>query len=67
MFDFAPIRDIARKITVEDDPVKIDRFLARVYATTSKEFEGGQVRGSRPKAKSQRSRLSQNRLDSSPS
>lgn len=64
MFDFAPIRDIARKITVEDDPAKIDRYLARLYATVSKEFERRQVRGSRAKTKNHPTRRPQRRLNS---
>jgi hypothetical protein len=44
VFDFTSVRDISRKIVVEDDPVKIDRYLDRLYAAISKEFESTQTR-----------------------
>ena len=45
MFDFATVRDISRKIAIEDDPTKIDRFLARLHAIISKEIQITHTRG----------------------
>ena len=39
MFDFSRAREISRKITIEDDPVKIDKFLSNLHEIVSKEFE----------------------------
>ena len=41
MFDFAKVRSISRKIVLEDDPVKIDKFLAKLHATMTKELHLG--------------------------
>jgi hypothetical protein len=37
VFDFTKVRNISRKIVIEDDPVKIDRYLAKLHATVTKE------------------------------
>ena len=47
MFDFRRAREISRKITIEDDPVKIDKFLSNLHEIVSKEFEKGQMKQSR--------------------
>ena len=39
MFDFTKVRNISRKIVIEDDPVKIDRYLAKLHATVTREIE----------------------------
>ena len=47
MFDFSRVREISRKITIEDDPVKIDKLLSDLHEMVSKEFEKGQMKSSR--------------------
>ena len=47
MFDFSRAREISRKITIEDDPVKIDKFLSNLHEIVSEEFEKGQMKYSR--------------------
>jgi hypothetical protein len=37
MFDFTKVRNISRKIVIEDDPEKIDRYLAKLHATVTRE------------------------------
>ena len=46
MFDFSRAREISRKITIEHDPVKIDKF-PDLHEIVSKEFEDGQMKHSR--------------------
>lgn len=38
MFDFSVVRDLSRKITVEDDPKKIDAFLSDLHDIVSEEL-----------------------------
>jgi hypothetical protein len=47
VFDFSRAREISRKITIEDDPVKIDKLLSNLHEIVSKEFEKGLIRRSR--------------------
>jgi hypothetical protein len=47
VFDFSKAREISRKITIEDDPVKIDKLLSNLHEMVSKEFEKGQMKHSR--------------------
>jgi predicted phage-related endonuclease len=47
VFDFSRAREISRKITIEDDPVKIDKFLSNLHEIVSKEFEKRQKKHSR--------------------
>jgi hypothetical protein len=51
MFDFTKVRDISRKIVIEDDPVKIDRYLARLHATVKKEMDNSRIKSSRERTK----------------
>ena len=46
VFDFSRAREISRKITIEDDPVKIDKLLSNLHEMISKEFEKGQMKNS---------------------
>jgi hypothetical protein len=46
VFDFSRAREISRKITIEDDPVKIDKLLSNLHEMVSKEFERGQIKRS---------------------
>jgi len=46
VFDFSRAREISRKITIEDDPVKIDNLLSNLHEIVSKEFEKGQMKHS---------------------
>jgi hypothetical protein len=46
VFDFSRAREISRKITIEDDPVKIDKLLSNLHEIVSKEFEKGQMKHS---------------------
>ena len=43
MFDFSRAREISRKITIEDDPAKIDKFLSDLHEIVRKEFDKGQM------------------------
>ena len=43
MFDFTKVRYISRKIVIEDDPLKIDRYLAKLHATVTKEMQNGRT------------------------
>jgi hypothetical protein len=47
VFDFSRAREISRKITIEDDPAKIDKFLSNLHEIVSKEFEKGRMKHSR--------------------
>jgi hypothetical protein len=47
VFDFSRAREISRKITMEDDPTKIDKFLSDLHEMVNKEFEKGQMKYSR--------------------
>jgi hypothetical protein len=47
VFDFSRARELSRKITIEDDPVKIDDLLSNLHEIVSKEFEKGQMKPSR--------------------
>jgi hypothetical protein len=47
VFDFSRVRQISRKITIEDDPVKIDKLLSNLHEIVSKEFQKGQMKPSR--------------------
>jgi hypothetical protein len=47
VFDFTRVRDLSKKIVVEDDPAKIDRFLARLHATISKEVRNSRMESRR--------------------
>jgi hypothetical protein len=47
VFDFSRAREISRKITIEDDPVKIDKLLSNLHEIVSKEFENSQMKHSR--------------------
>jgi hypothetical protein len=47
VFDFSRAREISRKITIEHDPVKIDKFLSDLHEIVRKEFEDGQMKHSR--------------------
>ena len=47
MFDFSRAREISRKITIEDDPVKIDKFLSNLHEIVSKEFDKNKMKSSR--------------------
>ena len=47
VFDFSRAREISRKITIEDDPVKIDKLLSNLHEMVSKELEKGQMKHSR--------------------
>jgi hypothetical protein len=47
VFNLSRARKISRKITIEDDPVKIDKFLSNLNEIVSKELEKGQMRRSR--------------------
>jgi hypothetical protein len=46
VFDFSRAREISRKITIEDDPVKIDKLLSNPHEIVSNEFEKGQMKPS---------------------
>jgi hypothetical protein len=48
VFDFSRAREISRKITIEDDPVKIDKFLYDLHEIVRKEFEEGHIKHSSP-------------------
>jgi hypothetical protein len=39
VFDFAAVRAISKKIMVENDPAKIDRYLARLHAAVSSQLQ----------------------------
>jgi hypothetical protein len=39
VFDFTKVRNISRKIFIEDDPAKIDQYLAKLRATVTREIE----------------------------
>jgi hypothetical protein len=43
VFDFTKVRNISRKLLTEDDPVKIDRYLAKLHATMTKEMQNGRT------------------------
>jgi hypothetical protein len=43
VFDFTKVRNISKKIVIEDDPAKIDRYLARLHATVTKEMQSGRT------------------------
>ena len=45
--DFSRVWEISRKITIEDDPVKIDKLLCDLSEMVSKEFEKGRMKTSR--------------------
>jgi hypothetical protein len=47
VFDFSRAREISRKITIEDDPVKIDKLLPNLHEMITKEFEESQMKNSR--------------------
>ena len=47
VFDFSRAREISRKITIEDDPVKIDKLLSNLHEMITKEFEESQMKNSR--------------------
>src|ERR1700720_47752 len=47
VFDFRRAREISRKITIEDDPAKLDKLLSDLHEIVSKEFENGQMKHSR--------------------
>jgi hypothetical protein len=47
VFDFSRAREISRKITIEDDPAKIDKLLSNLHEIVSKEFEKGPMKLSR--------------------
>jgi hypothetical protein len=51
MFDFTKVRGISRKIVIEDDPVKIDRYLARLHATVKEEIDNPRIASSRDRTK----------------
>jgi hypothetical protein len=38
MFDFDVVRSISRKITIEEDPKKIDQFLSNLHDIVSQEL-----------------------------
>ena len=38
MFDFDVVRSISRKITMEEDPKKIDQFLSNLHDIVSQEL-----------------------------
>jgi hypothetical protein len=44
VFDFSRAREISRKITIEDDPAKIDKLLSNLHEIVSKEFDEGQMK-----------------------
>jgi hypothetical protein len=46
VFDFSKAREISRKITIEDDPVKIDKFLSNLHEIVSKEFDKNKMKSS---------------------
>jgi len=54
VFDFTKVRDISRKIVVEDDPVKIDRYLAKLHTTMTKEIDASPSRRARHRVTSER-------------
>ena len=47
VFDFSRAREISRKITIEDDPIKIDEFLSSLHEIVTREFEKAKMKHSR--------------------
>ena len=43
MFDFDVVRSISRKITIEEDPKKIDQFLSNLHDIVSQELGTSQI------------------------
>jgi len=60
VFDFTAVRKISRKIVIESDPAKIDRYLARLHATVSTQLQNTRTSGA-PRRSATKSRLTRRR------
>jgi hypothetical protein len=61
VFDFTKVRNISRKVVIEDDPAKIDQYLAKLHATVTRKLDVSRTPSAPHRVQSER-RLSRRNL-----